>query len=84
MNITNEEKWKAHYDALHEYIASNGHLPDKKKVENRGLLDWWKYNKKRAKEGKLGDDKVQLLQQLSDMRTPSDKPQEQPRLHFAT
>lgn len=43
---TNERNWMANYNALKEYIYANRHLPDKRKVENRGLLNWWKYNKK--------------------------------------
>lgn len=79
----NDEKWEEQYFALRKYIASHGHLPDKKKVENRGLLNWWKYNKRRIKEGKLDDEKMLRLQSLSNMRASSDKPQEQPRLQFA-
>lgn len=71
-------KWQESYNALREYIAAHGHLPDKKKTENRGLLNWWKYNKKCIKQGRLDTEKIMMLQQLSDMRTPSDKPQEQP------
>ena len=74
----NEAKWMDHYNALREYIIQNGHLPDKKKIENRGLLNWWKYNKKCIKSGRLSEEKIGLLQELSDMRIPSDKPQEQP------
>ena len=64
----NEEKWNANYSALKEYIQAHGHLPDKKKVENRGLLNWWKYNKKCIKLGKLSEYRVNMLQILSDMR----------------
>lgn len=77
MATKKEENWKACYNALHDYIKQNGHLPDKKKEENRGLLNWWKYNKKCIKQGRLDDEKIRLLQILSDMRQPSDKPQEQ-------
>lgn len=51
--MTNEERWMEHYCLLKKYVSEHGHLPDKKKVENRGLLNWWKYNKKRAKQGLL-------------------------------
>ena len=66
--MTNEEKWMEHYSLLKKYVSEHGHLPDKKKVENRGLLNWWKYNKKRIKEGKMEPDKKRLLMELSDMR----------------
>ena len=65
---TNERNWMANYNALKEYIYANRHLPDKRKVENRGLLNWWKYNKKRIKLGKIDEQKLRMLQELSDMR----------------
>ena len=39
-----EDKWNANYDALKAFVETYRHLPNKKKVENRGLLNWWKYN----------------------------------------
>ena len=66
--MTNEEKWMEHYSLLKKYVSEHGHLPDKKKVENRGLLNWWKYNKKLAKLDKLSEEKLQMLQELSDSR----------------
>lgn len=65
---TNERNWMANYNALKEYIYANRHLPDKRKVENRGLLNWWKYNKNRIKLGKIDEQKIRMLQELSDMR----------------
>lgn len=77
MSTTNDDRWTANYNELHKYISVHGHLPDKKKVENRGLLNWWKYNKKLIKQGKLSEERLRLMQELSNMRQPSDKPQEQ-------
>lgn len=68
METTREEKWMESYNALRTYIATHRHLPDKKKTEDRGLLNWWKYNKRRIKEGGLDDEKVRLMQELSNMR----------------
>lgn len=64
----NERNWLSNYNALKEYISEHRHLPDKRKVENRGLLNWWKYNRKRIKIGKLDAERIALLQKLSDMR----------------
>ena len=68
MATKNDIKWLANYNALKQYIADNRHLPDKKKEENRGLLNWWKYNKRCAKQGKLDKERINMLQTLSDMR----------------
>ena len=63
-----EENWLKGYETLKNYIEEHKQLPNKKKVENRGLLNWWKYNKKRAKQGLLPPDRLALLKTLSDMR----------------
>lgn len=68
MATVNETKWLAKYQQLKEYVEHHHQLPDKKKVENRGLLNWWKYNKKLAKQGKLSEEKLRMLQDLSDSR----------------
>ena len=69
MTTNKEERWIANYNALKDYISTHGQLPDKKKVDNRGLLNWWKYNMKCVRAGKIDKDKVLLLKKLSEMRT---------------
>ena len=61
--------WMENYLQLKAYIQMHHQMPDKKKIENRGLLNWWKYNKKRLKAGKLELEKVERLLELSNMRT---------------
>lgn len=63
-----ELRWLDKYGQLKAYVAEHHHLPDKKKTDKRGLLNWWKYNKRQAKNGKLSDERKQMLQELSDMR----------------
>lgn len=53
----NEEKWMVNYEALKAYIAEHGHLPDKHVVENRALLSWAKYQRKKIKEGTQDNEK---------------------------
>ena len=45
-------KWQENYEQLKDYVVKYRRLPNKKKVENRGLLNWWKYNKKMVRLGK--------------------------------
>ena len=66
--MKNEMRWLENYEQLKLFIQEHGHLPNKKKVENRGLLNWWKYNNKRMKQGALDAEKVRLLTELSNMR----------------
>ena len=69
--MKNALRWQQNYDLLKAYIAEHHQLPDKKKVENRGLLNWWKYNKKLIKQGRLPHEHLLMLQQLNEMRTKS-------------
>lgn len=71
------EAWQDNYDALCAYVKVHRQFPNKKKEESRGLLNWWKYNKKRIKHGKLDQRRIEIkldqrriemLQKLSDMR----------------
>lgn len=68
MRAKDEQRWHENYMLLKEYIKEHRHLPDKKKVENRGLLNWWKYNKKLVKQGKMDAVRMEMLKELSDMR----------------
>lgn len=60
MASKNEENWIANYKALKAYIEEHGHLPDKHVVENRALLSWAKYQRKKIKEGTL-DEVTQVM-----------------------
>lgn len=66
--MKNDEKWHANYEALKAYIADHGHLPDKHKIENRGLLSWWKYQMKKKKVGTLTELQIEMLQRLANSR----------------
>lgn len=68
MAMDREETWNKKYQALKAYVEEYKQFPDKKKVENRALLNWWKYNKKRMKQGAMNGDKQALLLELSNMR----------------
>lgn len=67
--MKNNEKWMANYEALKAYIDEHHHLPDKHRVEFRGLLSWWKYQMKKKKAGTLTEEQVRMLQELADSRS---------------
>ncbi len=64
----NELKWLAHYNELLSYVEEHHQLPDKKKPDNRNLLNWWKYNRKCIKAGKLNADRLEKLRKINEMR----------------
>lgn len=64
----NESKWLAHYNEFLSYVEEHHQLPDKKKPDNRNLLNWWKYNRKCIKAGKLNADRLEKLRKINEMR----------------
>lgn len=62
------QNWFRNYELLKAYVQENKHLPGKRRVENRGLLNWWKYNRKLILQGKLDKERVQMLDELGQMR----------------
>lgn len=62
------DRWHLLYEATKDYVVEHHQLPDKHKVENRALLNWWKYNMKKARLGKLSEEKMALLQKISELR----------------
>ena len=69
MTTKNEENWYQNYEALKAYILERGHLPDKHVVENRALLSWTKYQRKKIKEGTLDEEKRELFEALLATRS---------------
>lgn len=67
--MTNQERWNQNFELLKTYIEEHHHLPDKKKVENRGLLSWAKFQRKKIKAGTLDEEKTRLFMELMDSRS---------------
>jgi hypothetical protein len=65
---TREGMWMENFNALKCYIEENGQLPGKKSTDSLALLNWWKYNKKCIKAGKLSAERIALLSKLNNMR----------------
>ena len=71
MLSTRDKVWNRNYRKLKAYIDEHHHLPDKKKVEHRGLLNWVKYNRKKIKAGTLSPEKLRRFSDLLDSRHTS-------------
>lgn len=67
--MKSEERWELFILELKAYIDEHHHLPDKHKIENRGLLSWWKYQMKKKKAGTLTEEQIEMLQRLADSRS---------------
>ena len=61
-------QWQEKYEQMKVYITEHRHLPSKKRQVNRGLRNWWKYNCRLVKQGKISAERLALLRALSEMR----------------
>ena len=50
--MKNEENWITNYEALKTYIEEHHHLPDKHRVENRGLLNFTNIPEGKSRRGR--------------------------------
>lgn len=66
--LTNHERWLTNYESLKQWTLEHGHFSNRAKVEGRGLLNWYKYNAKLIKQGKLSAEREQMIHDLEDMR----------------
>ena len=69
MPSKNDSNWYQNYEALKAYILERGHQPDKHVVENRALLSWAKYQRKKIKEGTLDVKKREMFELLLATRS---------------
>jgi hypothetical protein len=60
-----EEKWMINYNALKSHVLETGHFPNK----HDKRLNWYKYNAKLIKQGKLPKEKETLIHELENMRS---------------
>ena len=64
-----DTNWHQNFEALKAYIQERGHLPDKHVVENRALLSWAKYQRKKIKGGTLAAEKREMFEALLACRS---------------
>lgn len=69
MSGKNEDNWLTFFSELQAYIETQGHLPDKLVVENRGLLSKAKYLRKKIKAGKAEDWMLERFETILAMRS---------------
>ena len=60
----NDERWLANYEALKAHVLETGHFPNK----HDKRLNWYKYNAKLIKQGKLSPEREQMIHELEKMR----------------
>ena len=60
----NDEKWLKNYEEIMQFMSDNKRRPSKYKENERPMLSWIKYNKKKMNQGELTPDKEEKLKRL--------------------
>jgi len=65
--MTQDEKWKAKYNEVVEFIETNHRNPSKHRIEEHDMLNWVKVNRKALNAGKMKADRVEKFRKLQEM-----------------
>jgi hypothetical protein len=62
--MTQDEKWKARYDEVVDFINANKRNPSKHRIEEHDMLNWVKANRKVLNAGKMKTERVERFKEL--------------------
>lgn len=65
--MTQDEKWKVKYDEVVSFIETNPRNPSKHRIEEHGMLNWVKQQRKISNAGKLKIDRINLFNSLLEL-----------------
>ena len=65
--MTQDEKWQARYEELVSFINTNLRNPSKHRIEEHGMLNWVKQQRKLSNAGKLKIDRINLFNSLLEL-----------------
>ncbi len=65
--MTQDEKWQARYEELVSFINTNHRNPSKHRIEEHGMLNWVKQQRKLSNAGKLKIDRINLFNSLLEL-----------------
>ena len=65
--MTQDEKWRANWREVMDFMESNKRRPSKFIPEERGMRNWWKHQQKLVNAGELKEDRVELFKELVEV-----------------
>ena len=65
--MTQDERWRAKYEEVVGFIKTNHRNPSKHRIEEHGMLNWVKQQRKLCNAGKLKSDRVELFNSLLEL-----------------
>lgn len=62
--MTQDERWKARYDEVIDFIKTNNRNPSKHRLEEHDMLNWLKANRKLVNAGTMKQNRVGAFTKL--------------------
>ena len=60
----NEQLWQQHYQEVMDFLRMNKRRPSKHKIEDKTMVEWIKYNKRRLARGQMPEHRVEKFKRL--------------------
>ena len=67
IDMTQEDKWEAHYEEVKNFIETNKRNPSKHRIEEHDMLNWVKANRKSLNAGKMKPERVGKFKELLEL-----------------
>ena len=65
--MTQDEKWRANWREIMDFMESNKRRPSKFVDEERGMRNWWKHQQKLLNAGELKLERVEMFNELLEL-----------------
>lgn len=65
--MNQDERWLARYNEVMGFLEENHRNPSKHRIEEHGMLNWLKANRKAMNAGKMKEERVEKFKELLEM-----------------
>lgn len=65
--MTQDEHWEQHYEAFLSFLTEQKRRPSKYRLEERQMLHWFKYQKKRLARNRFKPERMEKFQKLMEL-----------------
>jgi len=62
--VTQDERWLARYEEVMGFVETNHRNPSKHRIEEHGMLNWLKANRKAMNAGRMKPERVERFKAL--------------------
>ena len=67
MNMTQDERWKARFKEVVDFVEDNRRNPSRYRIEEHDMLNWLKANRKALNAGKMKPERMEKFRKLLEL-----------------